>query len=253
MTFPLGRFGDNHVAPDMLFDPSDPSARPPEDALDVQFRCPVSLNVMLDGMAQAGREDLLDQWREMYSHVAEETARFVQRGGGRVVDRERSGLAPARLEITVVMHGEVPGFDVARWHLHVYVGATGTSLLDGERLPVPYESVELGVSTTAYGCSGNLLEEVVAQRWGVRWAQPQRGAIREIVEPPWHEHIDTLDRGVCPGPEPWGPRRLLLSDQSHVERAARKVVKFARDEAEGRGYRRPKLMFEDDEEPLPTR
>ena len=247
-TFPLGRFGDNHIAPAMLFDPNDPDARPPDDALDLVFRCPSSLNVMLDGMAQAGREDLLDQWRGMYAEIAEETARFVQRGGGYVTDRARSGKAPARLEITAVMHREAPGFTGARWHLHVYVGATAVSLLDDQRLPVPWESLKSGARITALRRYAKVLHGLMAERWGVRWDSPRPGALAEIVEPPWHEHIDTLERGMCPGPESWGPRRQYVIDEDSVRMAERDTAAIARREAEGRGWRPPKLLFEDEDE-----
>lgn len=29
--FPLGRYGDNHVTPNLLFDPRDPAAAPPPE------------------------------------------------------------------------------------------------------------------------------------------------------------------------------------------------------------------------------
>ena len=250
MTFPLGRYGDNHVAPDMLFDPNDPAAGPPPDAVDVQFRCPSSLNVMLDGMAQADREDLLDQWRAVYAEVAEEAVTYLQRSGGWVTDRERSGLAPARLAITAVMHGEVPGFAVARWHLHLYVAAVGVSLLDGQRLPVDPGSIDLGMRGPALRRYITQLEARTAELWDLRWDRPQLGAGFEIVEPPWHGYIDSLDRGVCPGPAPWGPRETMVADAEAVRIAAESTERMARN---GPGFTRAKLLDEMDDEEFRAR
>lgn len=244
MTFPLGRFGDSHVAPDSLFDSSDPAAAPPPAAIDVQFRCPSSLNAMLDQMAKRGRDDLIEDWRTVYGELASDTARFVQRGG-RGPDAGRAGLAPARLAITTVVHDQVPGFEVARWHLHVYVGATAVSLLDGQVLDTSFESLDLGVRSVAWPRYVNQLWARTEREWGVRWDEPRPGAEKEIVEPAFHEWIDTLDRGVCPGPPAWGPRRLLLADEVSLRLSAQDERSIARARAEGRGYERPRTLDDD--------
>lgn len=247
--FPLGRYGDNHVTPAMLFDPHDSNARPPADAVDVQFRLPSSLNAMLDGMARAGREDLIGPWRALFSEIAESTAGQLQHGGYGI-DDQQGGKAPARLEITAVMHREVPGFAVARWHLHLYVGATATSLLDGRRLPVAGDSIDNIVSAVAWPHYINQVEQRTAELWGVRWAEPRPGAQLEIVEPTWHEHIDSLERGVCAGP--WSPQRMVLADADVVRLAASREVYAAQDVEAGRGPTWAKLLFEDDDEDSPA-
>ena len=243
MTFPLGRYGDNHVTPDLLFDPRDPAAAPPPDAVDMQFRHPSSLNVMLQAMAEEGQHDLLDQWRRILAELTEDTAMWVQRSCGRVVDTERSGLAPARLQVTAISHDTIPGFDVARWHIHVYIGAVGTSLIDGRRLPTSWDTVDLGMRGPAQARHINRVWELTTEAWGVRWDEPRPGAEDEIVEPPWHEHIDSLDRGVCPGPAAWGSRRVMLADEESVRAAAEAEERIARN---GPGWTRAKLLFEDD-------
>lgn len=251
MRFPLGRYGDNHVVPDALFDLRDPAARPPSDALDAQFRVPSSLNVMLDGMAQAGRQDLLEQWSEVFSGIAEDTARYLQHGGY-VIDPNSSGAVPARLAMTAVMHAEVPGFTVARWHLHLYVGATGVSLLDGQVLPVDWESVELTIRGVAQSRHANEVWLRTAELWGVRWDQPRPGALREIVEPPWHDYIDSLDRGVCPGPPGWGHHETRVADEWMVQQAIEDEASIAHDHAAGRGLQWARLMSDEDfDDPAP--
>ena len=245
MTFPLGRYGDNHVTPDVLFDPGDPTARPPDDAVDMQFRHPVSLNVMLDAMARAGQQDLLDQWQRMFAELAEDTTRWVQRSCGWVVDAQRSGLAPARLAITTIRHDTIPGFDVARHHLHVYIGGVGTSLIDDRRLPTSWDSVDEGRRGPAQRRHINQVWKLTTEGWGVRWDQPRPGAEDEIVDPPWHEHIDSLDRGVCPGPAAWGSRRVMVADAEAVRMAAEDEEFYARNDP---GWSRAKLLFEDDDD-----
>ncbi|MCD2191720.1 hypothetical protein [Actinomycetospora soli] len=247
--FPLGRYGDNHVTPAMLFDPRDPGARPPSDAVDVQFRLPSSLNAMLDGMARAGRDDLIDPWRALYSEIAESTATQLQHGGYGI-DNEQAGKAPARLEITAIMHREVPGFAVARWHLHLYIGATATSLLDGRRLPVAWDSIDNVTSAVAWPHYINQVEQRTIELWGVRWDEPRLGAQPEIVEPAWHEHVDSLDRGVCPGP--WGDHQTMVADEATVQQAIKDEEFLAREHAAGRELKRAKLLFEDDDEDFPA-
>lgn len=251
MTFPLGRFGDNHVAPDSLFDVSDAMAAAPADAIDVQFRCPSSLNAMLDQMANAGRGDLIEDWRTVYSELADDTARLVQRGG-RVSDAERSGRAPARLAITTVVHRTVPGFEVARWHLHVYVGATAVSLLDGRRLPTSWDSLQTGIEAVAWPGYVNGLWERTEREWGVRWDEPRPGAEKEIVEPAFDKCIDSFDRGICPGTASGGPTRLIVADAVSLRLAAQAEEAIAMASTQGRGRRRAPLLFEDDEKLPPT-
>jgi hypothetical protein len=240
----VGRYGDNHVVPSPLFDQADPAAQPPRDAVDVQFRLPSSLNAMLDGMARAERKDLLDGWRSVFAEIADDTVMFLQRGGY-AVDPERSGLAPARLAITAVMHAAIPGFEVARWHLHLYVGSTATSLLDDRRLAVHWDSIDLAMRGPTQARHINQVWARTAALWGVRWDRPLPGAEQEIVEPPWHEHIDSLDRGVCPGTTSWGPHKVMVADEHIVQMALRDQEVLAR---VGPGWTRAKLLFEDDED-----
>lgn len=250
--FPLGRFGDNHVTPAPLFDPRDAAAVPPPGTLDVQFRLPSSLNTMLEAMTQTGQEDLLDQWRELHDTLALDAARNLQHGGY-VVDRARGGAAPARLNITVVTHARIPGFPVARWHIHLYVGAVATSLIDGQVLPIDREGLPGALDSIARARHVGDVWERTTELWGVRWGRPRPGAESEIVDPPWHEHIESLERGVCPGPPGWPRLETWVADDGIEARAEESERQIAADKAAGRGLVWAKLMFEDDDdEDLPA-
>jgi len=230
----LGRYGDTHVRPDVLFDvdDADSGAGAPAGAFDVQLRCPVSLSVLLDGMRQAGLDDELAAWGRTYRDVVAATVTQVQRAGGYVADGHRRDLAPARLEIAAVVEDTVAGYSSSRWHAHIYVGPTAVSLLDGVRWPVDAARLEQGVFNVVWPSYMPSLEERAAEHLDVSWGEPRPGAVREIVDPPWHDYIDHGgDRGVCRGP--WGPRRLLLADASDLEMAERSERQIAYERAHG--------------------
>lgn len=237
--FPLGRYGDTHVPPAVLFDVDDPVAGPPPDAIDVQFRCPVSLSVLLDGLAQAGLTSDLTAWRRAYSDLVTDTMTRLQADAGRVADRAQSGSAPARLELAAVVETAVPGFAQARWHAHIYIGATAESLMDGTRWPVDRWSLNQSVPGVTEGFYANRLEELASRELDVdEWGEPRPGAVKEIMRPPWHEYIGSAERGVCPGP--WGPRRkLLLADARHLQSAAEMERQLAYEREHGLEYRPP--------------
>ena len=82
-----GRFGDTHVAPAPLFDVGDPLAAPPFDAHEVQFRMPLSLSALLDGMATAGLDEDVAAWGTTYAQlVQEQVLRWVQEACGYAAD-----------------------------------------------------------------------------------------------------------------------------------------------------------------------
>lgn len=198
----IGRFGDTRVEPAPLFDVTDPAAMPPADAHEVLFRAPVSLSVMLDGMAEAGLSAEVDAWGRAYSKLLNRLLPEVQRSCGWAGDPERTSiLSPARVELAGVVEALTPGSEQARWHCHVYVGATATILATGERAPVSAEYLREGVHSSAQGFHMNQLRALAEQELEVSWGLPRdTSSIYEIVAPPWHEYIGDNDRGVCPGP-----------------------------------------------------
>lgn len=231
----VGRYGDTRVAPAALFDVADPSAAPPPDAHEVQFRAPVSLSVMLDGMAEAGLTDAVTAWGEAYSELVHRLLGRVQQACGWAGDPERSSiLSPARLELAGVTEAVAPGFTQARWHCHVYVGATATILATGERAPVSTERLREGVYSLVNGFHTNELRALAERELDVTWGRPRDTATAsEIVEPPWHEHIGDADRGVCPGPwEITGTR--VLADEDSLRLHAEQEAGIIADRAAGR-------------------
>lgn len=233
VTFPLGRYGDAHVVPDELYDATDPTARPPRDAFDVQFRVPVTLNTLLHVLASTSGEAEVDRWEQMYLELAREAELNVQRIA-RGVDVERSGLAPVRFATTAVIHNDIAGFDHPRWHVHVFVGATATNLLDGRTVPVHLESLRSDVSDYAYSSYAGKVRDLTTQQWGVQWGYPGDWDVKEIVAPDLVELVDSRDRGVCNDPVLSDVAAVVLPDQSLLDLAAQSEATTARARAEGR-------------------
>lgn len=227
----LGRYGDTHVAPAVLFDVDDPSAIPPQGSIDVQFRVPVSLSAMLDGMAQADLRPELNAWGHGYSALVSRLLTNVQETGGYAITHGDTAM-PARLELAAVIETAVPGFDQHRWHCHVYVGPTATTLHDGERRPTARAALARKMSSLAYPFYKREVEALAARELLVEWGEPRPGAEREIVDPPWHEHVGANERGICDGP--WGRRGdVVLPDEIHLRSCAEAEVQIQRDRAAG--------------------
>ncbi|MFP5070918.1 hypothetical protein ACLFMI_14790 [Pseudonocardia nantongensis] len=237
----VGRYGSTRVEPAPLFDVTDPGAAPPLDAHEVLFRAPVSLSVMLDGMAEAELGDEVDAWGRAYSGLLNRLLREVQESCGWAGDPERTSiLSPARLELAGVVEAVTPGFEQARWHCHVYVGATATILATGERAPVSPEYLCEGVYSSAQGFHMNQLRALAEQELEVSWGFPRdTSSIYEIVDPPWHEYIGENDRGVCPGPWHVTGTRVLAD--------ARALRLAAEQEARRRAQREAGLVPDQDE------
>lgn len=231
-----GRFGDTHVAPAPLFDVGDPLAAPPFDAHEVQFRMPLSLSALLDGMATAGLDEDVAAWGTAYTQLVQEQGlRWVQEACGYAADPASPDVGrPARLELAAVAEAAVPGIDAARWHCHVYIGSTACVLATGERFPVYVPAIQQGVFGLAHSFYNADVRELAEREFGVTWGDPGPTAtIEEIVDPPWHEHIDpSAVRGVCPGPwEVQGMR--VVADERSLRLAAQQEV-FLRAELERR-------------------
>ncbi|GAA1388723.1 hypothetical protein GCM10009613_26530 [Pseudonocardia kongjuensis] len=231
-----GRFGDTHVAPAPLFNVSDPLATPPSDAHEVQFRMPLSLSALLDGMATAGLDQDVAAWGAAYTQlVQEQVLRRVQEACGYAADPASPDVGrPARLELAAVVEAAVPGIDAARWHCHVYIGSTACVLATGERFPVYVPKIQRGVFGLADGFHTRDVRELAEREFGVTWGRPRPSAkLDEIVDPPWHEHISpSTVRGVCPGP--WDVQGVrVVADEESLRVAAEQEV-FLRAELERR-------------------
>lgn len=221
----LGQFGDTHVTPGVLFAPNDGWAQPPLGSIDVQFRVPVSLSLLLDALGVAERRSDVDAWVAAYRDLAVDLMTSVQHAGGYAL-RSSDTAVPARLNLAVTVDEVVPGFGT-RWHCHVWVGPTARMLADEEPRPVAVEALIGGIHELVWPRYIRSLEELSQRQLGVRWGEPQPGAVREIVEPPWHEHVGPADRGICPGPRRTASHRVL-ADAQDLSLAADTEVYHAR-------------------------
>ncbi|MCO7192166.1 MULTISPECIES: hypothetical protein [Pseudonocardia] len=231
-----GRFGDTHVAPAPLLDVGDAHASPPADSHEVQFRIPLSLSAMLDGMARAGLDEDVAAWGTAYTQlVQDQVLRRVQEACGYAADPARPDVGrPARLELAAVVEAAVPGIDATRWHCHVYIGSTACVLATGERFPVYVPQIERGVFGLAHSFHNADVRELAEREFGVTWGDPGPTAtVEEIVDPPWHEHVDpSAVRGVCLGP--WEVQGVRVVADEESLRVAAEQEGFLRAELERR-------------------
>lgn len=226
----LGRIGETRVAPGRLFDPADRSAAPPADALDVQFRAPLSFSLFVDGLFRAGREADGRACFTLYEQVMDRTTEELQFLGGYVLD-ERGSTLPARLDLTAYGESIVPGFETVRMHHHLYVGRTGVSLRDGRRLPV--DSTRLRRAAGGVDSLGfRTIKELTEEQFECRWGPPPGGYAFEILDPPVYERSVGQELGVCPSP--WGPRATWEQpSREKLELLAADAALIARDVSSG--------------------
>lgn len=198
----LGRIGETWVEPGRLFDPEDPADAPPSDALDVQFRAPLSFSAFVDDLFHTGRGT--DGWAclRLYEQAIDRTVEQLQRVCGFVLDEHGAPL-PARLDLAAYGEATLPGSRTVRVHHHLYVGTTGVSVRDGRRLPVDAHRLRRGIRGILPLYRG-VLQERTEERFGCRWGPPPGGYAFEILDPPMHEQIVGQEYEVCRSP--WGPR-----------------------------------------------
>ena len=206
----IGPIGATRATPGRLFDPEDPADAPPPDALDVQFRAPVSFSQFVDDLFATGRDADGRACFSLYEQVMPRTIRRLQEGGGYVLD-EHGEPWPARLDLAAYGESMIPGVDGVRMHHHLYVGRTAVSLHDGRRLPVDPTRLDRAADG-AHSVATLVLRELTEERFGLQWYPPPNGYSWEIVDPPVYERtVNHLDAaawdaalGVCPSP--WGRR-----------------------------------------------
>lgn len=202
-------YGDTHVEPALLFDPS--REQPPSDGLDLYFHAPLSLSLVGDAFSYNRMDRELGLLLDVYAGLAGGIIRDVQRQGGYVAGGHRGRAIPARLEITAVAHNQVPDEPTMRLHTHIYVGRTAIALETGERHPVDLDKLHNAADFAWRGYVGRLVREFT-QALGFVWA-PLPGHTsgdQEIVDPPMAEHIAGHAFGVCPGD--FGPREQIMAD-----------------------------------------
>lgn len=203
-------YGDTHVDPVALFDPS--REQPPADALDLYFHAPISLSLVGDALAHNRMDRELDRLLDLYAGLAAGILRDVQRQGGYVTGGHRGRAVPARLELTAMAHNAVPGEPTMRLHTHIYVGRTALALDTGERHPVDLDRLARAADFAWGGYLTRLVNES-ASVMGFAWdALPEHHAgDQEIVDPPMAEYIAGHEFEVCPGD--FGPREQVMADE----------------------------------------
>jgi hypothetical protein len=92
----MGRYGDTRVPTRVLFDARDPAcAGPPADAIDVQFRAPLTVSLLLERYLDGpGTEPMVRFLGGAYREVVAATVNKLQFVAGYVADG--SLLWPAR-------------------------------------------------------------------------------------------------------------------------------------------------------------
>lgn len=227
-------YGETRVEPGRLFDPADGACvGPPPDAIDVQFRAPVSLSLLLDAFDAAHDDAAAAALTAGYQQLIAAMLPKVQFECGYVrTDPATGSRRPARLELAAFVENDVPGIEKMRLHAHVWVGRTAVSLHDGQRYPVDLCELRQGIDQVIHGTYARRLKVMAQDVADVTWGRPRPGAAEEIVDPPLHELAAGADRGVCPSP--WGARELLLVDERYLELSAETERAVAADIAAGR-------------------
>lgn len=231
----MGRYGDTRVPTRLLFDAHDPAGTgPPADAIDIQFRAPLTVSLLLqrylDGPSPDGSPGLESVARFLGPPCDEVVAAIVDKlqfVAGYVT--EDSPSWPARLEITTETHlyNNNDETDI-RLHDHVWVGRTAVGLHDGVRRPVDLDGMRLSLANVVWPTYLTTLRQVTTRDLGVSWRSPRPGAVAEITDPPVHVGLTGReDLGICT--HPWGPREtweqptrdwLAFSEQEEHEAAA---------------------------------
>lgn len=228
----LGRFGATRVEPVALFDPSGlDGPGPPADAIDVQFRAPLSYSLLVDQLLASGRELDAQSFFTVYEQAIEHSVERLQVVCGYVLDQHGNSL-PARLELTALGESEIQGFAQVRIHHHVWVGATAETLDDGLRRPVDRDRLCRPPGGSLWASFAMKLRDLSEEVLGVRWAPPQAGAFPQITEPPVHELLAGQALGVCSSP--WGARTICEQPTPEdLEWEAADVARLAERAAQG--------------------
>lgn len=210
----MGRYGDTRVPTRVLFDAHDPdSPGPPADAIDIQFRAPLTVSLLLqrylDGPSldggpgfEAVMRFLGNPWSEAVAAIVDKL-QFV---AGYVAEDSLSW--PARLEITAVGHLYNNNDGTAiRLHDHLWVGHTAVALHDGVRRPIDLDGMKLSLANVVWPTYRRTLRAATEHDLGATWRSPRPGAGATITDPPVHVGLTGReDLGICT--QPWGPREI---------------------------------------------
>jgi len=199
------------ATPVPLFDPAREG--PPADTVDIQLRMPRSMQVWVDDLARTGQRHQLADVEGILERLSQELVQTVQRSCGKV--EGAWPYAEAQVAVTPVVAGGRcdlrPGSAELRPHMHMYLGATGWRLRDGAPTPILFDSVKNGSYGSVWGDFFDALRRA-SQDFGHRWDRSGADGAIEIVDPPYAERGEAAGFMTCPGY--WGPRRLIMADES---------------------------------------
>ena len=237
----MGRYGDTRVPTRVLFDARDPAcAGPPADAIDIQFRAPLTVSLLLERYLDEPRtEQVVGFLSAGYREVVAKTVSEAQFVAGYVADGSLSW--PARLEVATTTHlynddddnNNDDETDI-RLHHHLWVGRTAVALHDGLRRPIDLVSLHRALANVVWTAYLNTTERVTTRDLGVAWRSPRPGAQAAITDPPVHVGLTGQeDLGICTAP--WGPRETWeqptaaeLAFQAEQERFGARNVAIGR-------------------------
>ncbi|MDN5855696.1 MAG: hypothetical protein L0K86_23215, partial [Actinomycetia bacterium] len=226
----MGRYGDTRVPPRALFNARDPhSPGPPADAIDIQFRAPLTVSLLLESyLDESGTTPVTAFLRGTYREVVAKTVSELQFVAGYVAEDSLSW--PARLEMATTRHLVNNDETDIRLHHHLWVGRTAVALHDGVRRPVDLDGLRSALAHVVWSTYLNTLERASTRDLGVSWRSPRPGADAEITDPPLHVGLTGQeDLGICT--QPWGPRETWeqptaakLAFQAEQERDAARDI-----------------------------
>jgi len=227
----MGRYGDTRVLTRVLFDAQAPdSPGPPVDAIDIQFRAPLTVSLLLEryldgaGTEEGGTEQVLRFLAGAYREVVAKTVSEVQFVAGYVADGSLSW--PARLEVATGRHLYNNDETDIRLHHHLWLGRTAVTLHDGVRRPLDLDGLRRALANVVWPAYRRSVRAATERDLGAIWRSPRPGAGAAITEPPVHVGLTGQeDLGICT--QPWGlcetweqPTAAELAFQAEQEREA---------------------------------
>ncbi|MGE0346581.1 MAG: hypothetical protein AB7N73_12265 [Gemmatimonadales bacterium] len=212
-----------------LFDPNAGEC-PPASAIEFYLETPTTLGLLHTLATQKGMTDytsaIMQAWdagaaaflRVLTSFVELECSPITRLPSG-----ARVGLyqLPDQLFVTRVPHVIAGGTEIARFHDHIYVGATGVH--DGAHWPVDFDGLRAQIDGPAAVAEGELVRTLTASI-GTEWSidpQPATG-FRELIGPALAAYVEDYPRHDCPGDfEPASAQRWTIAEMRGRPRSRR--------------------------------
>jgi hypothetical protein len=193
---------------------ADVDSAPQPDAIDVQFRAPQSLTLLIEGLRGTGKDLDARPFETAYEEVANWTAGDIRRHADRALGSGGRERAEVVLDVAVVLEDLPVGL-----HHHVVVRRRAT-YRDGPSLSVGLDDLRETLTRSVWGGYLRQLREGTSAL-GLVWGRPLPGAPYEIVDPPLAEHVVEREASqdcACPR---YASEVIPLPDPATIEREAR--------------------------------